>query len=287
MSWDYFSNGGLHASAIRNGELWNWGNNSGGQLGLNSTAFRSSPVQVGTLTNWASVGNGYTHTLAVKTDGTLWAWGTNTSGELGNGTIISRSSPVQIGTETNWSSVSHQANSVTQRIKTDGTLWGWGANPNGQLGIGVATNRSSPVQVGTRLWNYVAHNGNSGTFAVRNDGTIWSWGNNPSGELALNDTINRSSPVQIATESNWSRLAYPQNRPNNTSFAFKDNGSVYVINGTHTDQAVAGISFYKSSPAQVTSTITWKSVNAGTSFTIAISNSGSIWAWGTEANGVL
>ena len=85
--------------------LWAWGNNNYGQLGTGDTASRSSPVQVGTLTNWRSVSCGSTHTVAIKTDGTLWAWGANSNGELGTGDTASRSSPVQVGTSNNWISV--------------------------------------------------------------------------------------------------------------------------------------------------------------------------------------
>ena len=94
-----------HTVAVKtDGTLWAWGSTTG-QLGDGTTTDRSSPVQVGTATNWASVAAGNDHTVAVKTDGTLWAWGDNDSGQLGDGTTTNRSSPVQVGTATNWASV--------------------------------------------------------------------------------------------------------------------------------------------------------------------------------------
>ena len=86
--------------------LWSWGLNSNGQLGLGDSTSRSSPVQVGTLTNWKQVSGGYFHTAAVKTDGSLWLWGRNQYGELGLGDTTHRSSPVQVGTLTSWKQVS-------------------------------------------------------------------------------------------------------------------------------------------------------------------------------------
>jgi alpha-tubulin suppressor-like RCC1 family protein len=100
-NWAIARGGDNHSLAIKtDGSLWAWGNNSSGQIGT-STFFDtrpSSPVQVGGLTNWATVGAGYAHSLAVKTDGTLWAWGRGTSGQLGlSASTINRSSPVQVG----------------------------------------------------------------------------------------------------------------------------------------------------------------------------------------------
>ena len=83
--------------------LWAWGYNNQGQLGQNDTINRSSPVQVGSLTNWYFVD----FCSAIKADGTLWAWGVNSpTGAVGDGTNVNRSSPVQIGSLTNWSTVS-------------------------------------------------------------------------------------------------------------------------------------------------------------------------------------
>ena len=86
--------------------LWTCGYNNRGQLGDGTITDRSSPVRVGSLTNWAQVACGYYHTAAVKTDGSLWTVGYNFYGQLGDGTTTAKSSPVQVGTLTNWAQVS-------------------------------------------------------------------------------------------------------------------------------------------------------------------------------------
>ena len=91
------------------GTLWAWGYNSIGQLGLNDRVHRSSPTQIGTLTNWNLVNTRMYVGVAIKTNGTLWLWGNNDYGQLGlntGGPYIHRSSPVQVGLETTWISAS-------------------------------------------------------------------------------------------------------------------------------------------------------------------------------------
>jgi len=142
--------GEYNIAAIKtDGTLWTWGNNTYGQIGDNTTQSKSSPVQVGALTNWAQVSEGYQTVMAVKTDGTLWGWGRNQSGQIGDNSITQRNSPVQIGSLTTWAAVS-SGNGATIAIKTDGTLWSMGNNESGVSGQNESTivKRSSPVQIG-------------------------------------------------------------------------------------------------------------------------------------------
>jgi alpha-tubulin suppressor-like RCC1 family protein len=82
--------------------MWGYGGN--GAMGTNvTTVYLSSPVQIGSLTNWSTIKAGLRHNVSVKTDGTLWTWGRNDRGTLGDDTTISRSSPIQVGSLTNWS----------------------------------------------------------------------------------------------------------------------------------------------------------------------------------------
>src|SRR3989344_988696 len=161
------------------GSLWAWGYGVDGRLGLGDTVSRSSPVQIGALTTWSSVASGGPHALGIKIDGTLWAWGTNTTyGSLGDGTLINRSSPVQIGTLGTWSSVT-VGNSGNSALKSDGTLWSWGKNYFGPLGLGTAGSGltcSSPTQVGTlATWRNVSA-GTHHRLAIRTDCTSSGWG---------------------------------------------------------------------------------------------------------------
>ena len=89
-------------------------------------------------------------------------------------------------------------------IKTDGTLWSWGWNAYGQLGLGNTTNYSSPKQVGAlTTWSKSAAGGYE-TFAIKTDGTLWAWGKNTYGQLGLGNTTNYSSPKQVGALTGWS-----------------------------------------------------------------------------------
>ena len=131
------------------GTLWGWGGFNNGMLGNGTTSgSESSPIQIGSLTNWSAVHGGHLGMCAVKTDGTIWAWGYGYGGMNGDGTTTQRSSPVQIGSLTDWSDVRKFARNLTVGFKTDGTIWGWGKQ------VPMTGNEySSPVQIGdTSEW---------------------------------------------------------------------------------------------------------------------------------------
>jgi alpha-tubulin suppressor-like RCC1 family protein len=140
----------------KDGTLWGSGRNDNGQLGDGTTESRSTPVQVGTDSDWVFVACGDTFAHGIKSDGTLWGWGRNNLsnglyGKLGlGGDFDDRSSPTQVGTDTDWVYVAC-GNINGYAVKSDGTIYGWGANTKGQLGVGSQIYKSSPTQMITTL----------------------------------------------------------------------------------------------------------------------------------------
>ena len=188
------------------GTLWGWGWGAQKTGGWGDNSNRSSPVQIGSLTDWQSVTRGYTYTVvATKTDGTLWAWGKGDYGQLGQGDTTDNNSPVQVGALTTWKYV-HAGHHSAHMVKTDGTLWFMGRNQVGQGGTGNLTNYSSPVQIGSGTdWAQV-QDGYEHLRAIKTDGTLWVSGNNASGQLGQNNTTKLSSPVQVGTYTKWSKV---------------------------------------------------------------------------------
>jgi len=205
-NWHQVSAGFAHTLAVKtDGTLWSWGDDGTGRLGLNQPdTNRSSPVQVGALTNWSKVSAGGFHSVALKTDGTLWVWGNAGNGRLGNNADTTQdiSSPIQIGSETNWSKIiAGEFNSYA--ITTEGELYSWGVAVDGRLGLNTSVNRSSPVQVGALTnWREGSALYNHCLF-VKTDNTLWAWGNNSSGQLGDNSRISRSSPIHIGSDTDW------------------------------------------------------------------------------------
>jgi len=199
------------AGAVKtDGTLWTWGSNNQGLLGDGTGGNRSSPgTTAGGGTNWKQVSFGYQMGAAIKTDGTLWTWGYNNRGQLGDSTITNRSSPgTTSGGGTTWKQVDiSKSDSSAGGIKTDGTLWTWGANLLGSLGDGTTTSRSSPGTTagGGTNWKQFAF-GDTSSAAVKLDGTLWTWGGNASGQLGTGTSgvgTSRSSPGTTVSNSRF------------------------------------------------------------------------------------
>lgn len=282
------------------GELYGWGSASSGKHGTNDAVNRSFPIQIfshvttqnasgntiATLSFWKQAATGPFHCCAVKTDGTLWAWGRREHGRLGNGEGLSDiiySSPIQIGYDANWKTVS-VANNHTAAIKTNGTLWTWGANQDlvnnffmgGQLGLNDEIHRSSPVQVGSDTnWKKIEC-GRWYTTAIKRDGTLWCWGGNTYGQLGLGDTVHRSSPVQVGTGAYWKQVS-----PGNwNTLAIKTDGTLWGwgLNSNYT--YLGNNAIHRSSPVQAGTDTNWKQVSVGDVFQAAIKTDGTLWTWG-------
>ena len=258
--------GGFTLAVKTDGTLWAWGTGLNGRLGDGTVVNRSSPVQIGALSNWSRVFAGKKHSVAVKTDGTLWSWGYNNGGPLGDGTVISRSSPVQIGALTNWYFLA--ASYTTMAVKTDGTLWSWGNGTSGVLGGNATANRSSPVQVGALTnWSAVSC-ANKTAASVKTDGTLWAWGYNAQGQLGQSNTIYRSSPVQVGALTNWSRVGLNGNAC--AVVSLKTDGTLWAWGHNNVGQVGDSTTINKSSPIQVGALANWSQVSAGNYFNLAI-----------------
>lgn len=199
------------------------------------------PRQVGTDTNWKSVAAGEVHSLAIKTDGSLYAFGNNSNGQLGyeealcsntslcpppdmlifpdknvpvrvcSGSISYAQSPYIhqcTANDANWAKI-YAGESHSVGIKTDGSMWAFGYNGNGQLGLGTVppVQVATPTKVGADVnWKDVRA-GAYHTIAIKNDGSLWGAGFNTFGQLGSGNYQSSNTFIQIGNGTNWANIA--------------------------------------------------------------------------------
>jgi alpha-tubulin suppressor-like RCC1 family protein len=269
------------------GTLWSWGNNSYGQLGVNTgpTNNTSSPVRVGVLNTWTQIAAGNAHWLAVQSPGTLWSCGYNGYGQLGNNTSSTSqgaSTPIQIGALGTWTQVA-AGNYSSYAIQNTGTLWAWGYNPQGQLGQGNTINYSSPVQVGAlSTWTRISVNSTSASaLALQSNGSLWAWGYNVYGQLGTSNINGYSSPVQIGALTLWKQIA----AGGYSSYAIQSNGTLWAWGLNSQGQLGLNTTVGVSSPVQIGTASNWVQIGAGALQMAAIQNNGTLWMCGYNAQG--
>ncbi|UCB47451.1 MAG: RCC1 repeat-containing protein [Spirochaetota bacterium] len=318
--------GYYHTIALKeDGSVWIWGSNDYGQLGNGDYPNnRSKPVYVlvesggDTLNNIVSVAAGYKHSVALKNDRTVWAWGMNNTGQLGDNTNIPGTYsdiPVQVvgsgggGSLTGIVAVA-AGMEHTVALMDDGTVWTWGRNSEGQLGDGnMFTPSATPVQVlgyngeGTLSGVVGIDAGDYHSLAVKEDGTVWAWGHNYWGQLGDgNSPENSKTPVQVVGYEGGGILTgiVAVSAADEHTVALKNGGTVWAWGRNNTGQLgdntnIPGTD--SDTPVQVTGEdgegvlTDVIAIGAGggqsASYTVAIEQDGTAWAWGVNSYGQL
>lgn len=205
------SSGGSHCLALQgNGTVWAWGENSHGILGDGTNESRFTPVK-SKINDIKAFNAGTNHALAVKSDGGVWAWGYNYKGQLGTGGVsLNDQGMVSFGPEAdNYNpdivrGVSDMkavaaGGSHSVALASDGTVWAWGSNDDGQLGQGAAggDDQTSPAQVKGIDGATAVAAGMYHTLALKSDGSVWAWGSNEYGQIGNDSVSSTASPVLV------------------------------------------------------------------------------------------
>jgi alpha-tubulin suppressor-like RCC1 family protein len=229
------------------------------------------------------------HSVMLRNDGTVFATGDNAFGQLGDGSTSNRSTPTLVANLVQVNAIAAQG-SRTIALKQDGTVWAWGDNSRGQLGDGTTISRSVPAAL-TNLSNIIAISAGGGalgshTLALKQDGTVWAWGSNEYAQLGDGTTISRSSPAQVANLTNVIAITAGWSH----SLALKQDGTVWAWGYNSHGQLGDGNSGYevrKNIPAQVMNLTNVTAIAAGSSYSLALKQDGTVWAWGYNAYGQL
>ena len=289
-----------HSAAIHaNGTLWTWGRNNYGQLGQGDTVDVQVPKLASTDNDWVDVQAGYAHMVALKSNGTLWICGSENYGVFGNGAGFAnngvRPTFRQIGTDTDWARVAVGYIHILA-LKTDGSLWVWGTNYYGGLGIaGLATGSGNGKDVPTRLgtdndWVSIAC-GAYYSLGIKRDTSLWAWGQNTFGQIGdgtTTSTNNKLTPVRIG--DGWATVAGGIDH----SLGVKTDGTLWAWGrnnaGQLGDGATSTASNYATTPKWIGSDYDWAFVKAASSnldaaTSYGVKEDGSLWIWGRNNYG--
>ena len=168
-------------------------------------------------------------------------------------------------------------------LTTDSTLWVWGRNNLGQLGIGNQSDQYLPVVMGTDSnWVFVA-TGRDFSHGIKSDGTLWGWGSGKYGKLGIGAGGNRSTPVQAGTDTDWATVS----NGGYHALALKDDGTLWSWGRNNFGQLGDGTTTNHNVPEQVGTDNDWVWISAGEFHNLALKDDGTMWSWGRNTRGQL
>jgi len=272
--------------------LWCWGYNYQGQLGAGDRKQKNSPEQVLSeeeSETWTEIFLNGSGTCGLKKDKTLWCWGYNYYGQLGLGDNETRKlKPVKVisgeGDET-WKKVFREEY-YNCGIKSDDSLWCWGKNYYGELGLGSMDDSNVPNKIitgeGDETWKTI-HNHNYRICGHKLDNTLWCWGRNDSGNLGFTDRENKISPEKLVTGKGvetWKDILFLDSY----TYAIKTDNTLWFW-GTNNEATGTFADSDSLTPTQIirgdsNMNQEWNDVNFESYSAFGIDNSGHLWSWG-------
>lgn len=301
------------------GTVWTWGQNSYGLHGDGNTTMntiRTSPGQVrgpgnvGFLTGIIAIAGIGHHCVALKNDGTVWTWGNNGYGQLGDTTLptgnlnnIGSALPVQVmgpngvGYLNNVVAIQASYASSTA-LKSDGTVWTWGHNGNGALGIGNQTDSRTPVQVvGLNNTGFLTGvraitNGGDNCMALLSDSSVVSWGFNNTGLCGDGTGFLRTSPVRVLGPFGAGFLTNVKSifASLTNNYAVQYDGTVLAWGPNSDGQIGDSTTVTRRFPVKVKGPNNVgfftgaKEISGGLFYSLLLKDDGSIWNWGNNSS---
>ena len=273
---------GVFFVITENGDLYGWGSNWSGQLGIGNTENQASPVKVTGVSNVEDIYCGTSSTFVKTKTGEVYAFGYNRYGRLGIGNITDQNTPVKISTLSNIKAIYIGSDNYNSFAVTEtGDVYSWGENREGRLGIGNTTNQSAPVKINALSNIKEIYTNGCSSWALTKTGDVYSWGDNGYGQLGIGNTTDQNTPVKISTLSNIKAIYIGSDSYN--SFAVTETGDVYAWGSNEYGQLGIGIKGDQQTPVKLNSLTNIEKIYTTGYSSFAKTISGDIYAWGSNS----
>lgn len=270
-----------HSLALTaDGNVYSWGSDDTGQLGLartlNRLAGRLVDLPAGAVVKAMAAGRG--HSLALTSDGSVYSWGQNNYGQLGDGTTTLRSTPAKVNLRGKAIAVA-AGTAHSLALLEDGTVWAWGIDENGELGDyegELSTLVSSPMKVPDLPFIKQIQAGGSHSLALDSSGTVWSWGRNDRGQLGDEYGDNLLGVVKVTIAAKIALIA----AGGDSSFAVDESGKAWSWGRGDNFQLGDGYTNDRAYPLLVPGLDKVASISISTYFVSLTRTNGEYWSWG-------
>jgi alpha-tubulin suppressor-like RCC1 family protein len=267
-----------------------------GRLGDGGTTNSDVPVEVAAVQGTTAMAAGGAHSLLLASGGAVWAWGWNSLGQLGDATfsgpqqcdrLACSTVPVKVERLKAIAAIAG-GDEHSLALASDGSVWAWGVNANGELGTGKATTTGCmcsdvPVRSAVPSGIVAISGGGRHSLALRGDGTVWAWGENSFGQLGDGTMTERDAPVEVPGLGNVTAVSAGFEH----SLALTSDGVVYAWGRNTFGQLGDGTTQQSEVPIAVSNLSDLIAVRGGGQFSLALRGDGTVWTWGDNNQGQL
>lgn len=258
-----------------------WGDNSAGQLGIESRS-SSIPDEVVGGRLFAQVSAGGTHTCAVDVANIAYCWGSNAGGSVGDATVTDRAAPTAVSGGLEFVAVSAGLGHSCA-LTTNASAYCWGLGSYGRLGTGATLNRLSPTLVlGDEEWASIVA-GNNFTCGLTTDERPFCWGENADGQLGDGSTEHRSVPTALTGDHRFVQIAAGADH----ACGLTESGVAYCWGRNWSGQLGDGGMTSSQVPVQVAGGQQFTQISAGSAHSCGVQSGGAALCWGNDMFGAL